>query len=124
MKISEVFYNDAGELMAPRPMDVKLGSVTPGGIPSTEAGFYHRFKFEGKTQAELQAKAERFSAEMRSVPGYSKLVARPYTVKMDSYVRHGLDVLYAVEVVAGEPTAPAPKPARKTTTTVVFTEQA
>jgi hypothetical protein len=98
MKISATFYNDAGELMAPRPLDMTLASVTPGGIPSIEAGFYHRFKFEGRTQKELDAKSRRFFENMRAVPGYSTLVLRPYTVEMGSYVRHGLDVVYAVEL--------------------------
>jgi len=124
MKISATFYNDAGELMAPRLIDVTLGSVTPGGRPSIEAGFYHRFKFEGRTEAELEAKADRFAGEMASVPGYSTLVLRPYIVRMDSYVRYGIDVLYAVEdadsAAAARP-APAATPRAGTSTSVVVT---
>ena len=112
MKISATFYNDAGELMAPRPLDVKLGEVTPGGHPTTEAGFYHRFKFEGRTEQERQAKADRFFASMLTVPGYSTLVPRSYTVTMDGYVRHGLDVLYVVETASGA-AAVRPAPARR-----------
>lgn len=97
MKISPTFYNDAGELMAPLSVDVKLAPVTPGGTPTLEAGFYHRFKFEGLTERERDAKTRRFFAEMSSVPGYMTLVQRPYTVRMDSYVRYGLDVMYVVE---------------------------
>lgn len=113
MKISETFYNEQGELMAPREVDVAYGAVTPGGFPTVEAGFYHRFKFEGRTPAERQEKLERFSAEMAGVPGYMTLTARDYEVRMDSFVRFGYDVLYVVEApqVAGvaRPTAPLPR---------------
>lgn len=97
MKISATFYNDAGELMAPRPLDVTLSSVAPGGIPSTDAGFYWRFKFEGRTQEELDEKRRRFFDTMRRVPGYSTLVLRPYTVNMGSFFRTGLDIVYVIE---------------------------
>ncbi|MFF2053799.1 hypothetical protein ACFVU2_19500 [Leifsonia sp. NPDC058194] len=111
MKISPTHYNDAGELMAPRPFDVERAMVTPGGRPSMDPGFYHQFKFEGLTQAELEDKARRFFAEMAEVPGYMRLTLREYTVRMDSYVRYGLDVLYVIESPEG-----APKPR------VAFTE--
>ncbi|MET0887164.1 MAG: hypothetical protein ABWX92_12005 [Mycetocola sp.] len=97
MKISATFYNDAGELMAPRPLDVTLSSVAPGGIPSTEAGFYWRFKFEGRTQAELDEKRRRFFDSMGRIPGYSTLVLRPYTVSMGGFFRTGLDIIYVIE---------------------------
>jgi hypothetical protein len=123
MKISQTFYNDAGELMAPRPLDVKLGAVTPGGKPSLDAGFYHRFKFEGRTEAELESKRQRFFAEMQSLPGYMSLVVRPYTVCMDSFVRYGVDVLYAIEAATDEP-APSAERARSSrtqTSTIIVT---
>jgi hypothetical protein len=97
MKISRTHYNDAGELMAPRTFDVSRLTVTPGGRPTTEAGFYHRFKFEGRTKAELADKTKRFFAEMIALPGYMTLTSREYEVRLDSYLRFGLDVLYAVE---------------------------
>ncbi|MCI4659687.1 hypothetical protein [Cryobacterium zhongshanensis] len=111
MKISATFYNEDGELMAPRPLDVTLGSVTPGGIPSIEEGFYHRFKFEGRTEAEYLDKYRRFFANMAQVQGFSTLVLRPYTVEMGSFVRYGLDVLYAVEAVQAPSVAPVARPA-------------
>lgn len=124
MKISATFYNTAGELMAPRAIDVKLSSVTPGGIPSIEAGFYHRFKFEGRTQKELDAKTRRFFDEMRHVQGFSTLVLRPYTVTMDSYVRQGLDVTYVVESPRPATSATEPAPAqRMSVSTAVVTSR-
>lgn len=120
MKISSTFYNAAGELMAPRQLDVTLSSVTPGGIPSIEEGFYHRFKFEGRTKAELEQKSRRFFDEMGAVQGFQALIVRPYTVEMDSFVRHGLDVVYVVESAeqaaqaaahaAGNPASATPQP--------------
>lgn len=103
MKISPTHYNDAGELMAPRPFDVDRVTVTPGGRPSLDPGFYHRFKFEGRTQAEFEDKARRFFAEMAEVSGYMRLTLREYTVRMDTYVRFGLDVLYVIESPEGAP---------------------
>ena len=97
MKISPTHYNEAGELMAPRPFDVDRVTVTPGGRPSLDPGFYHRFKFEGRTPAEREAKTRRFFAEMAEVPGYMRLALREYEVRMDTFVRYGLDVLYAIE---------------------------
>lgn len=107
MKISATFYNDAGELMAPRPLDVKLRSATPGGIPSIEAGFYHSFKFEGRTKAEYQNKYRRFFDDMSYVSGYMSLTLREYTVEMGSFVRYGLEVLYVVEAPGGAASATA-----------------
>lgn len=102
MKVSATHY-ERGELMAPRPLDVKLASPTPGGVPTTDAGFYHRFKFEGRTKVEFDQKIERFVAEMTAVPGFTILTAREYDVKLDHYVRHGVDVLYVIEAAAAAP---------------------
>ncbi|ROR76044.1 hypothetical protein SAMN06295974_3809 [Plantibacter flavus] len=115
MKISTTFYNDEGELMAPRELDVKLSSVTPGGFPSLEEGFYHRFKFEGRTEAELETKSRRFFAEMNDVSGYLSLVIRPYSVEMGNYVRHGIDVIYVVESAKQAEQAAAQASARRAT---------
>jgi hypothetical protein len=121
MKISPTFYNAGGELMAPRPMDVDRVTVTPGGIPSTESGFYHRFKFEGRSKAEYESKARRFFDQMGEIPGYSSLTLREYQVKMDNYVRYGLDVLYVIEAprpAAGPSVAFTAKPAPASSTIV------
>lgn len=105
MKVSPCIYNADGELMAPRELDVKLASATPGGTPSKEEGFYHTFKFEARTKAELASKRRRFIEEMAPVPRCAVLSEREYTVRMDSFVRHGLDLLYVIETAEG-PAAP------------------
>lgn len=105
MKIGRTYYNDAGELMAPRDVDITLSNVIPGGHPTTEAGFYHRFKFEGRTKDDFQEKRERFVRLMRGVPGFLALIERPYTVQMGSFVRHGIDVVYVVECPTQRATA-------------------
>ena len=127
MKISETRYNDAGELLAPDPLDVKIHSVGPGGRPTFDPGFYHQFNFVGATVAEYQKKRARFFAETSSVPGYMTLTPREYEVAMGNFVRYGLDILYVVEEVteleaaAHRAARPNALPAR-TVTTVEFTE--
>ena len=105
MKIGPTYYNDAGELMAPRPVDITLAIITVGGHPTTEAGFYHRFKFEGRTEDEFQDKLDRFVHLMSAVPGFMALVERRYPVQMGSFVRHGIDVIYVVECPTQRATA-------------------
>lgn len=101
MQVSPTFYNAAGELMAPDPLDVKMGTATPGGHPETEPGFYYDFKFDATSPAELAAKRARFFDVMNAVPGFMALAVRDYTVTLDTFVRHGLEVLYAVESPEG-----------------------
>lgn len=68
MKISPTFYNAAGELMAPREVDVNSMAIFPGGKPTKAEGFSHRFMFHGATLAERAAKGARFFAEMGRIP--------------------------------------------------------
>lgn len=97
MRISPTFYSAAGELMAPDPLDVKMRSAVPGGRPETEPGFYYDFKFVAETPRQLETKREEFFAYMKTVPGFISLATRDYAVRMDSFVRVGLEVVYAVE---------------------------
>lgn len=106
MIVSPTIYNADGELMAPTELDVKRHRPLPGGMPTLDAGYYHAFKFEGRTKSEFDAKVMRFVASMREVPGYMLLSAREYTVEMGAFKRLGLEVLYAVES-AERPTRPA-----------------
>lgn len=108
MKISPCIYNDAGELMAPRELDVKLTTTVPGGRPSLEAGFYHAFAFVGKTERERDQKRQRFIEEMAAIPRSMILSADEYTVKMDSFVRHGLKLIYVIETAEGASTPQDP----------------
>lgn len=101
MKVSHTYYNKDGELMAPTELDVKLAGTTPGGPPSKDAGFYHRHKIEGRTVAEYKEKRRRFFEEMSSVPRCMILSVREYDVRMDAYVRFGVEVLYAIETAEG-----------------------
>lgn len=97
MKVSTTIYNAAGELMAPRATDVKLNRPFPGGRPEKEPGYYYAFKFEGRTPQERAAKRERFFAEMNATAGFLALAVREYRVKLDTFERYGVEVLYAVE---------------------------
>lgn len=97
MIISRTTYNAKGELMAPLPGDLKTKHPTLGGIPTTDAGFYHRFKFEAAETAGLHAKEKRFFELMAAVPGFSTLKLRPYEVRVGKLYRTGLDIVYVVE---------------------------
>ncbi|KIA72678.1 hypothetical protein ANMWB30_24450 [Arthrobacter sp. MWB30] len=68
-----------------------------GGTPTTEAGYYHRFKFDARDHAELMAKCGRFFDIMNSVPGFSTLMLRPYEVRVGGFYREGMDIVYVVE---------------------------
>lgn len=97
MLVSRTTYNTAGELMAPRDADLTSKRPPVGGVPTTEVGYYHRFKFEATTKAERLDKARRFYALMGTVAGFSTLRLHPYEVSLGNYYRAGLDIVYAVE---------------------------
>lgn len=97
MLVSRTTYNTKGELMAPLPADVSAKHPPIGGTPTTDPGYYHRFKFEATTKAERLAKTARFFAMMKTVPGFSTLTLDPYEVRHGNFYRSGLDIVYAVE---------------------------
>ncbi|MET3172923.1 UNVERIFIED_ORG: hypothetical protein ABIB52_000751 [Arthrobacter sp. UYCu721] len=97
MLINQTTYTNDGELLAPRPSDLMTIHALLGGMPTTEAGFYHRFKFEAPDAAQLAAKTKRFFGLMGQVPGFSTLSLRPYEVRFGNYYRTGLDIVYVVE---------------------------
>lgn len=97
MIINQTAYNNDGELLAPRPADLRTAGLYPGGTPSTDAGHYHRFKFEATDEAGLLAKKKRFFGLMAEVAGFSTLSLRPYEVRYGNYYRTGLDIIYVVE---------------------------
>lgn len=97
MKINHTTYNAAGELMAPDQGDLMVKHPPLGGTPTTDAGFYHRFKFDAVSAGELLAKKGRFFEMMRAVPGFSTLKLRDYEVRVGHYSRVGVDIVYVVE---------------------------
>lgn len=97
MIIGPTTYNARSELMAPRQDDLDTKHPMLGGRPTTEAGFYHRFKFEAPDTAGLHAKERRFFEFMGTVPGFSTLALRPYEVRLGRFYRTGLEVVYVVE---------------------------
>lgn len=97
MLVSRTTYNTQGELMAPLPAELDAKHPPVGGTPTTEPGYYHRFKFEAPTKAERLDKARRFYELMATVPGFSTLRLHPYEVQLGNYYRAGLDIVYAVE---------------------------
>lgn len=97
MLVSRTTYNTEGELMAPLPAELDAKHPNVGGTPTTDTGYYHRFKFEATTKAERLDKARRFFALMETVPGFSTLRLHPYEVRLGNYYRAGLDIVYAVE---------------------------
>ena len=94
MKLHGTAYNNDGELLAPRPGVLNV-SISPGGKPTMEPGFYHRFKFEGHRKEELAHKTRMFFDLMASAPGYSTLSLRNYVIRGGA--RHGLDIIYVIE---------------------------
>jgi hypothetical protein len=97
MLVSRTTYNTQGELMAPLPADLTAKHPPVGGTPTTEPGYYHRFKFEANTKDERLDKTRRFYALMETVTGFSTLRLHPYEVRIGNYYRAGLDIVYAVE---------------------------
>lgn len=97
MKINPTVYNNAGELLAPLPADIDTKHPNLGGIPTKEAGFYHRFKFDALDADEMLAKKARFFDQMRAIPGYSTLDVRDYEVRFGKFYRVGVDIIYVVE---------------------------
>lgn len=99
MLMNHTTYNNDGELMAPRSIDIRHKQLrAPGGTPTIDAGFYHRFKFEAENQRDLDAKTRRFFDMMNQVSGYSTLSLRPYEVRFGAFYRTGLEIIYVVEV--------------------------
>jgi hypothetical protein len=97
MLVNRTTYNTEGELMAPLSADLKNKRPPLGGMPTTEPGYYHRFKFEAPTKAARWDKIRRFYALMGTVPGFSSLRLRPYEVRIGNYYRAGLDIVYVIE---------------------------
>lgn len=97
MRLNRTTYNAAGELMAPPPGDLTAHFPYPGGMPSTDTGYYHRFVFNAVTEAERLQKSRRFFALMDDVPGFSTLRLKPYEVRVGNFLRFGLDIVYVVE---------------------------
>lgn len=100
MRMNKATYNNDGELLAPRPCDLSTMHAHVGGMPTTEAGFYHRFKFEAESEALLVAKIKRFYSLMSEVSGFSTLSLRRYEVRYGNYYRTGIDVIYVIETAA------------------------
>lgn len=90
-------YTPEGELLAPTQAILNSANVPLGGTPTTDPGWYHRFKFESSTKAETLDKARRFFALMDAVPLYSTLILKPYEVHIGGLHRWGYDIVYAVE---------------------------
>jgi hypothetical protein len=90
-------YTPEGELLAPTDDILNATPTFLGGTPTTDPGYYHRFRFESTTKAETLDKARRFFAMMEGVPLYSTLILKPYEVKVGGYHRFGYDIVYAVE---------------------------
>jgi hypothetical protein len=97
MLVTRTTYNTQGELMAPPTAELNAKHPPVGGTPTTEPGYYHRFKFEATTKAERLDKARRFFALMETVPGFSTLRLNPYEIRLGNHYRAGLDIVYAVE---------------------------
>jgi hypothetical protein len=97
MLVHRTTYNADGELMAPLPTELDAKHPQVGGTPTTEPGYYHRFKFEAHTKTERLEKIRRFYALMATVPGFSTLRLNPYEVHLGNYYRAGIDIVYAVE---------------------------
>lgn len=97
-KVSPCFYNEAGELLAPYSLDLKQAEPRIGGIPEKEPGFYYTFAFSAPTRRELAAKRRRFIDEMAPIPRMTVLSEQEYTTQLDSFVRHGIKLVYAIEL--------------------------
>lgn len=97
MKIDHTVYNAAGELLAPLPADIETKIPALGGTPTTDAGFYHRFKFDALDTQQLMAKKARFFDQMRQVTGFTTLDVRDFEVRCGNFYRVGVDIIYVVE---------------------------
>lgn len=110
MKIAPVFYNEAGELMAPLAHDVRMTSSFPGAEATVDAGFYHRVKLEAPSAAELKRKLSGFRRGVASLKGFKAIETREYTVQLGGYSAVGVEVLYAVEEASKLASARAARP--------------
>lgn len=90
-------YTPEGELLAPTDDILHAAEPGIGGKPTTDPGYYHRFRFAAATEAERIEKARRFFAFMETVPGYSTLTLESYEVPLVPRLRYGYDVVYVVE---------------------------
>lgn len=90
-------YTPDGTLLAPTQSILQTADPGIGGKPTTDPGYYHRFRFAAPTKGELMEKARRFFAYMETVPGYSTLTLKPYEVSMVPRLRYGYDIVYVVE---------------------------
>lgn len=97
MIIGQNQYDRRGELLLPSESVLKLNRVTPGGRPTIDVGYQHRFKISGSNQREVKIQLDRFLSAMQRVNGYHPLVAREYVVNHRGYHRVGVDIVYGIE---------------------------
>lgn len=97
---------DDGELLAPCAEEI-MKTTYPGGKPTTDAGYCHRFKYESRTQKELDAKNARFFRLMGDVPRFLDAEAAPVrgADPRGVSVRHGHH-LYGRDAVYRGPLTP------------------
>lgn len=100
MKMGRVQY-DHGVVVPPSASMLKLKRTTPGGRPSIEAGFYHRFKISGTSKKDVHAKLTTFMNFMARVEGYDLIQAQDYQVSLAGLPMLGVDLIYVVEEPAG-----------------------
>lgn len=99
MIIGTTQYDEDGDLMVPSPIDMLTRSL-PGAEISAEPGHYHKVKFEALSEKERTARSREFLSTIGRARGFVVITWREYEVRMGSYVRYGVETVYAVELPA------------------------
>ncbi len=97
MKIAPCRYDESGELLAPREVDVKVASGHMGRFPTKDEGWYHRFQFFAKSEREIKAKRMRFFQEIGAVPRSMILTVNERKFDMFGAPQWTVDVVYVIE---------------------------
>lgn len=107
MIIGRVKYDEAGRLLAPMPIDLKMNLPQWNSPVTLEAGLYHRIRISAKTEAEMQQRIRATHELFQSTPRLSVLSIDRKTVRVGSRVDLVLDTVYVVEAPAGAPAVTA-----------------
>ena len=97
MKVSRIDYSARGRMLEPDARHVAAASPVAGAPVSTEPGYYHVAKAEGRNEQEMRAAAERLSAELKRSPHtITVLSTRRYRYSLWTSERVGVEIVYAV----------------------------
>lgn len=103
MRFAVITYDGQGRMLLPTEHEIAVAGVSPGLAPTQEEGFFHRVRLEAADERGLNALMDEFTHTVGSLPGYSTVTSRLYSVDFGGWSRKGIDAVYAIEKPRSRP---------------------